>query len=94
MKKQISNKTYEEKVAFMDNLASAINKYRSDFYEKLSVDIYNEKGAIVGYQITLKKTNDVIIVYFLNYLIKLSSDAKKEFAEEYKNYNDEENKKS
>jgi hypothetical protein len=94
LKKRVEWKSYDEKVKYMNEIWNILENYKQTIYDKLSLDTYDKDWKKDGYKITIKNVNDLTIVYLLNYLIKLSDNAKKEFLEEEKLKQEEESKKS
>jgi hypothetical protein len=94
LKKRVEWKTYEEKVKYMDDIWSVLENYRQQVYDKYSLDTYDKEWKKDGYQISIKTASNLSVIYLVNYLVKLSSDAKDEFLDEEKLRQEEEDRKS
>ncbi len=84
MEVRIADKTYSEKILFLDNLSSGLSKIRTKIYEKYSNDLYKDADKI-WYEINVTNVNKLQTIYIVNYLNKLFNEMKKNYLVEENN---------
>lgn len=82
IEKKLSNKTYEEKLQFIDNLSSTLTKIRVKIYDKNSFDIYDETWKKIWYEINVRSLKNLQNIYLINYLNKLLYELKNTYIDE------------
>lgn len=78
---KIKDKTYDEKIEFLNSISKWLSKIRSDIYKKNSHDIF-ENDKKVWYEINVKDLKKLQTVYLVNYLNKLFYDLQNEYTTE------------
>lgn len=81
IKNRILDKTYTERLEYVDTLTKGLSKIRSDIYNKYSVDIF-ESWERVWYEINVSNLIKLKSVYMVNYLNKLFYDLKQDYINE------------
>ncbi len=87
--KQMKKNTKKERYNKTQKILKNIRKFRTDFYNKNSKDLFNEKNEKVGYEITinsLKKQKLIFLVNSLEYEIKKLNWRYKKETEEQKRW--------
>ncbi len=91
LEKKIQEKTAEEKYNFTQNILKKIANFRADFYDKNSIDLFDEENKKVGYKVNINSLNKVKLIFLINSLEyeiqKLNWRYKKEFEKEKNNEN-------
>lgn len=83
IEKKILNKNYEQKIDFLNNFTDKLSKIRTIIYEKNSRNLLDwDTWKKIWYEINIKKSSSLEIVYFINYLSKLIFELKNEYNQE------------
>ncbi len=79
VKRKLENKTYEEKIIFLDNLSNTLTKIRLSLYDRNSRNMFDLEWNITWYKIEMDSVNNIRTIYIINYLNKLIYELKNEY---------------
>ncbi len=77
--KKLKNKSYEDKIIFLNNFSNELKKIRTNLYEKNSRNIYNSNWEINWYKIYMNSINNLSTIYILNRLDILIKELKDQY---------------
>lgn len=80
----LEKKSLEEKIKITWTINKAISNYRKKIYEKNSIDLYDENGKNIGYEIKMDSINNLSVMYILNILNREIYQMNKDFQKQYK----------
>lgn len=83
VKRKLSDRSYDEKIEFLDDLSKTFTSLRSSIYDKNSRNVFDLEWNITWYRIEMNSLWNLKSVYLINYINKLIYELENEYKIEY-----------